>query len=107
MNQKLFFEDDSSIEITINIVEEGKMAKLAMQRLQAFLDEELLDHPQLTLQTENEFLELDEEDLEDFDEEEEDWLEEEEEDLEEDDWDEEEEDLDYDSEWVDEDMYAR
>jgi hypothetical protein len=79
MDRKLIFEDDSSIEISIVIQEEGKMSEIALQRLTEFLEEELLMDPRLTLQ-EASLLELEEEDLGDLElDEDDEWLEDEEE----------------------------
>ncbi len=86
MSRKFFFEDGSSLEIIIDILEEGKMAVTAAGLLEEFLEQAFLDNPQLLFEEEEDFIDLDEEDLEELDEFEEDW---EEEDLEED-WDEEE-----------------
>jgi hypothetical protein len=101
MDRKLIFEDDSSIEITIVIQEEGKMSEIALQRLTEFLDEELLMDPRLALQ-ETSLLELEEEDLGDLElDEDDEWLEDDEE-LEEDWEDEDDEDLDDLDDWSDE-----
>lgn len=94
MNRKLFFEDGSVVEVSINVTEEGKMAKIALQKLTEFLDEELIDDPRLVFQEEEVEADLDVEDedlaLEDEDLalEDEDWLDDEEI---EDDWEEEDE----------------
>jgi hypothetical protein len=95
MNRKLLFEDGSVVEVSFTVTEEGKMAKIALQKLVEFLDEELIDDPRLAFHEEEleTNLDLDEEELaddEDLDLDE-DWLEDE--DIE-DDWeDEDEEDL--------------
>lgn len=91
MNRKLFFEDGSVIEVVITVAEEGKMAKVALQKLTEFLDDDMLDDPRLALQEEEADLDLDEEELDDElidDLEDEEWLDEEEI---EDDWGEEDE----------------
>jgi hypothetical protein len=104
MNRKLFFEDGSAVEVSVTVAEEGKMAKVALQKMIEFLDEELLDDPRLALQEEEAELDLDEEELDDelIDElEDEEWLDEEEI---EDDWEEEEEE-DLVEAWDNEDEY--
>ena len=79
MNRKLFFEDGSVVEVSITVTEEGKMAKIAFQKLFEFLDEELIDDPRLAFHEEEleVDLDLDEEELaddEDLELEDEDWF---------------------------------
>jgi hypothetical protein len=94
MARKFFFEDGSSLEVTIDIQEDGKMATTAAQILEEFLDEAFLDNPQLLLEEEEDFIDLDEEDLEELEEFDEDW---DDEDLD-DDWDDEDDLDDFDDE---------
>lgn len=49
MNKKLFFSDGSALEISIAILEEGKMGKVAYKNLVEFIGEDLPDDPQLAL----------------------------------------------------------
>lgn len=104
MNRKLFFEDGSSIEISLNISDEGKMATVAIQKLTEFLDDDLMDDPRLALQDETAEADREEEELDDLYDIDEEWVDEEEFD---EDWEEEEEE-DFEEMWEeDEDEYVR
>lgn len=73
MNRKILFGDNSALEIVVSMPEGGKMAVIAYNTLLDFIDEELLDHPDLSLQTDEDLTELEEDDeltLDDLDEEE-------------------------------------
>ena len=94
MHQKFYFEDGSVLNLSIDEPNEGTMAMIAYQKITTYVDEELLDDPDIVLESEavladideeDDELELDEDDLEDLDEE---WVDDEEE---------------FDDEWLDED----
>jgi hypothetical protein len=75
MNRKIFFGDDSALTISISVTDEGRMAAIAYNSLLGFIEEELFEHPELSLQSETnsteleEDLSLDELDEEDFEDE--------------------------------------
>jgi hypothetical protein len=100
MNRKIFFGDDSALTISISVAEEGRMAAIAYNSLLDFIEDELLEHPELSLQAgtnmaelENDLSldELDEEEFEDEDLTDLDEDEIDEEELEDDDWEDEDE----------------
>lgn len=107
MSRKLVFGDNSTIEISISIPEEGKMATLAYQKLIDFIDDELADDPELSIQADEDLF-LEDDDLLDDDLEEEELLEDEldEEELDDDEFDEDDFDEDdFGDAWDDEDDF--
>ena len=66
MSKKLTFGDGSEIDISIEIIEYGEMARLAYQKLLDFIADELVEDASIDKE------DLDDEDLDDLDD---DWLE--------------------------------
>ena len=101
MNSKLYFEDGSSLVISIEEPETGTMAMKLYKKLSRYVEEELVDDPNITLLNQTQLaaaddelddLSLDEEDLDELDEE---WVDEDEDELDEDWSDDDEEDDDW------------
>lgn len=65
MSRKLFFEDGSTIEVSVTPVNGGRLATAAYQRLIEFIDNELMDEFEISLQADG--LDILEDDLEEVD----------------------------------------
>ena len=65
MSRKLFFEDGSTIEVSVTPVNGGRLATAAYQRLIEFIDNELMDEFEISLQADD--LDILEDDLEEVD----------------------------------------
>jgi len=65
MSRKLFFEDGSTIEVSVTPVNGGKLATAAYQRLIEFIDNELMDEFEISFQADD--LDILEDDLEEVD----------------------------------------
>lgn len=93
MSRRVPFEDGSVLEISANIVTEGKLATAAYRKLMEFIEDELVDNPDVSSE---DLSDLDEDDFEELDDKDED----EDEDLDDlslddiDDWDDDDDDFD-------------
>lgn len=64
MSRRVPFEDGSVLDVSANIVTEGKMATAAYRKLMEFIEDELVDNPNAN---DEDLSDLDDEDFEELD----------------------------------------